>query len=119
MYTLLLFCSAGDEPINSRHLQLIEWTNKKGSTSCLRLYEEMAPHWKVVANLIGLKKEIIAVNHRDDALECIRGVMKEWMINAPNITTYSCTWNGLCNLLDNAQLGKAREDLQEACSLQH
>ena len=104
-------------PISSHHLQLIKWTNQKGNATRLWLYDEMAPRWKVVADLIGLKTEIIAKDHHHDALECIREVMKEWMSNAPNISTaYKCTWKGLCELLDDARLGKVSEDLREACS---
>ena len=104
-------------PISSHNLQLIKWANNKGNTTHLRLYDEMAPRWKVVANLIGLKTDIIEKDHHDNSLECIREVMKEWMDNAPNIsTTYKCTWKSLCGLLDDAKLGKVSEDLQEACS---
>ena len=103
-------------PINPRCFQLIKWTNKEGNISCLRLYDEMAPRWKDVADLIGMKTEIIGMDHRHDARECIREVMKNWMSDTQNITTYPCTWKGLLELLDDVGLGKARENLQEACS---
>ena len=114
-----MWCAAADEPINSRHLQLIKWTNKEGSTSHLRLYDEMAPRWKDVADLLKLNTKIIGVNRQGDVRECIREVMEEWMSAGPNMTTYPCTWKGLCELLDDVGLGKASKDLQEACSLQH
>ena len=79
----------------------------------------MAPCWKDVANLLNLNTKIIGVTHRHDIRECIHEVMEEWMSAGPNLTTYPCTWKGLCELLDDVRLGKAREDLQEACSLQH
>ena len=76
----------------------------------------MAPHWKDVAELLGLDTEIIELNYRD-VRECMRAVMKEWMNDSPNISTaYKCTWKGLCELLDDAELGRASEDLREACS---
>ena len=103
-----MWCSAGDEPINSQHLQLIKWTNKEGSTSCLRLYDEMAPNWKDVADLLKLNTKIIGVNHRHDIMSA-----------GPNTTTYPCTWKGLCELLDDVGFGKASKDLQEACSSQY
>ena len=79
----------------------------------------MAPHWKDVADLLELDTKIIEVNHHHDMWECIHEVMLEWLSDRPSITTYSCTWKVLCKLLDDFGLGKAREDLQEACSLQH
>ena len=103
-------------PIKSRYLQLIKWTNKEGSTSRLRLYDEMAPCWKSVADLLELDTKIIGSNHHDDVLECIRAVMEEWMSAGPNITTYPCTWKGLCELLDDVGLAKASKDLREVCS---
>ena len=114
-----MLCLAGDESINPCHLQLIKWTNKEGNISRLKLYNEMAPHWKDVAELIGVETEIIGLNHHHDVRECIREVMKEWMSDKPNITTYLCTWKGLCELLDDVGLGKASENLQEACSSHH
>ena len=77
----------------------------------------MAPRWKDVAELLRLDTEIIEVNHHHDVRECIRGVMNEWMNDSPNKSTaYKCTWKGLCELLDDAELGRASEDLREACS---
>ena len=114
-----MWCSAVDEPISPRYLPLIKWTNKEGSTSRLRLYKEMAPHWKDVADLLELDTKIIGVNNRHDIRECIRAAMEEWMSAGPNTTTYPCTWKGLCELLDDVGLGKASKDLQEACSSQH
>ena len=70
-----------------------------------------------MADLIRMKAEIIGKDHDDDALECMHEVVKEWMSNAPNISsTYKCTWKGLCELLDDARVGKVSADLQEACS---
>ena len=69
-----------------------------------------------MADLLGLDKKLIGVNHPHDALECIREVMKEWMNNGPNITTYLCTWKGLAELLDDVELKKVSEDLREAYS---
>ena len=79
----------------------------------------MASLWKDVADLLMLNTKIIEVNHRHDIRECVREVIEEWMSAGPNITTYPCTWKGLCELLDDVGLGKAREDLQEACSSKH
>ena len=72
-----------------------------------------------MAGKIGLKTNsinIIGVDHHYDALECICEVMKNWMDDAPILTTYPCTWKGLCNLLDDAELDKVSEELAEACS---
>ena len=72
-----------------------------------------------MADLLELDTKIIAVNHCHDIWECVCEVMGEWMSAGPNITTYPCTWKGLCELLDDIGLGKASKDLQEVCSLQH
>ena len=69
-----------------------------------------------MADLLKLNTKIIGVNHRHDIRECICAVMEKWMSAGPNITTYPCTWKGLCELLDDIGFGKAREDLQEVCS---
>ena len=114
-----MWCLAGDEPINSHYLQLIKWTNIIGNTSRLRLYDEMAPHWKDVADLIGLETEVIGVNHHYDIRMCIHEVMNKWMSDRFNITTYPCTWKGLWELLDDIGLSKASDDLRKACSSNH
>ena len=79
----------------------------------------MAPRWKDVADILGLETEIIGVNHYHDVRECIREVMKKWMSDRSNITACPCTWRGLWEILDDIGLGKASEDLQEACSSHH
>ena len=72
-----------------------------------------------MADRIRLETKIIGVNHRHDVRECIREVMEEWMSAGPNITTYPCAWKGLRELLNDIGLGKASEDLREACCSSH
>ena len=74
----------------------------------------MAPHWKDVARLIGMDTEIIQKDNPNDSLKCIEAVMRKWIQDAPNITSYPCTWKGLCELLDDIELGEASKKLREA-----
>ena len=98
-------------------MQLIEWTNKKGIPSRLKLYDEMASHWKGVADLLDIDTTNIGINNRHDIRDCIREVMKEWKTIASNRATYPYTLEGLRKLLNDIGLGRASEDLKEACSL--
>ena len=80
----------------------------------------MAPHWREVAEILKMKTDIIGLNHHYNIRDCIREVMKQWMDDEPNIaTTYSCTWKGLCEILDDIGLGKIRKELQKACYYMH
>ena len=82
--------SACDEPTNPHHLQLIRWADKEDNYVFLRLYDEMAPHWKELAVLLGLDTEMIGMNNYHEDWHCIhiRAVMKEWKSAVPDMTTY-------------------------------
>ena len=82
----------------------------------LRLRQTLASRWSNVAKLIGLSDSKIAniqKNNRD-VEDCIDEVMKCWIEDAPNLSCYKCTWDGMCKLLVDLELSSQSEVLKEA-----
>ena len=99
--------------LSSHHLTLIKWQDSHGDVEELRLYDEMAPDWTTVADLVGISTGSIKKNCRE-VEDCIKTAMKRWIDDAPNLTNYKCTWNGLCTLLSDMQKGAVHKRLKQA-----
>jgi len=99
-------------------LQLIKWKDKFGETKTLRLYAVLTSIWKDVSDLLNLDNHTrnnIGRIHAGDPKECIRDVIGKWSADEKELSiNYSCTWNGLCQLLKDLQHSAASTDLQEA-----
>ena len=100
-------------------MQLIKWKDHNGVINNLRIYSKIAHMWRQIANLLGFEPgEIKTVEnnyHGDDSR--ITTVFRRWFENANNLPNASCypkSWQGLINLLNDAELGKVAEELQQA-----
>ena len=113
MYNLL-----GDKALVSRLLNMIKWKNDMGKMDNLQIYNRLCSDWEDIADILGMEevrnslklKPIYKNSH-------IREVFTNWMEDKANIdkrSYYSCTWNGLCKLLDDIQHSSIRIDLEKA-----
>jgi len=73
----------------------------------------MSPKWVAVADLVGVATAAIQKNCRE-VDECIRSTIQKWINDAPNLTIYNCTWNGLCILLKDIEKGATSQKLKQA-----
>ena len=102
--------------LSSRNLTLIKWRDSHGDVKELRLYDEIAQHWKTVANLVGISPAVtgsIGKNFRV-VEDCIEIAIQKWIDDAPNLTNYKCTWNGLGRLLSDIHKGAVHKRLKQA-----
>jgi len=98
-------------------LQLVKWGNKFGETKTLRLYEVLATVWKKVSDLLKLDGNTITnveTKYNRDPEQCIRDVMRRWLNDENKSANYQCTWNGLCQLLEDVELSTVSTHLKEA-----
>lgn len=108
-------------PIENHLLQLIEWEDANGARRELKVYKRIAHKWKSLGILLGLEPgeiESIERNCRVD-LDRVNKVLKQWIDNAtnlPNARKYPKSWKGLCQLLDDAELGEVAKELRTAVS---
>ena len=89
----------------------------------LRIYSEIAHKWRQIASLMGLKPgQISAIEHdRHETASCVTGVLQRWFEYAgqlPNAERYPKSWQGLINLLKDAELGEIAKELKKALTSQ-
>ena len=113
-----LILLVGQESITPQLLQLIKWSDSYGQMRDLRLYDELSIVWTDVADLIGLDfqtSDQIKALHQGNPRNCVKDVIKKWKMDETALNShYSCTWNGLCFLLEDTKLSTASKNLKEA-----
>ena len=105
------------------YLQLLKYVDR---TSCsqeeLRLMTEMAPHWKEIANLLGVgHNKVLSIEGSNlrSFENCLMHVMNLWADNGhqmPNHKQYPETWSGVRQLLLDIQQKKLAKKLEAALS---
>ena len=108
------------QDIEHRFLDLIKWEDENGRKRELRIYRKIKHKWKQVAACLGFELgEIASIqkNYPFDDYNRVTVVLGEWFDNArglPNASRYPKSWQGLINLLEDAELGEVAEDLKRA-----
>ena len=102
-------------------MDLIKWEDENGVKRELRIYSKIAHKWRQIATRLGFELgEIESVeenHHRNDSR--ITAVLRRWFENArslANASRYPKSWQGLINLLEDAELGEVAEELKKALS---
>ena len=95
------------------------------SNQALRLLQHLAPQWKKVGEILGIREtEIETIENSGsgrDPKDCIRRVFANWLNNASQLSNYRqypLTWRGLHNLLLDSDNGEAADELRIALSSQ-
>ena len=110
---------AGHQKITNDLLQLIKWQDVLGEMKELRLYNVLANVWGDVSDLLkldGYTRKNIETKYPGDSKMCIRDVIEKWSNDETklSVSSYKCTWNGFCLLLEDLQLSSVSKQLQEA-----
>jgi hypothetical protein len=107
--------------VEHHFIGLIEWEDENGAKKKLKIYSKTAHKWRQIATLLGFEPgeiESLENNHRNDSC-CITAVLGRWFEDAknlPNAGRYPKSWQGLINLLEDAELGEVAEELKRALS---
>ena len=105
-------------------MDLIKWKDDSGMERVLRIYSKTACKWQDIATRLGLELDEISTikeNCHHQTSLCIKDVFKKWFEHAsclPNAKNYSKSWQGLINLLKDAELGEVAEELKKALTSQ-
>ena len=105
----------GLNPINPSHLQLVKWKDRQGQTQRFYLMDVIGNKWRSVGHQLGLlpsQLEGIASQFGNNATECCRAVLGEWLENPPS--DYPVTWEGLMELLEDCKLTQVAVKLKSA-----
>ena len=101
-------------------MDLIKWEDESQIRRELRIYSKIAHKWKQIATRLGFEIgeiESIRKNSSFDDNDRITAVLRQWFENAkslPNASRYPKSWQGLINLLEDAELGEVAEELKRA-----
>ena len=105
--------------VEQHFMELIKWKDEKGVKRELRIYSKIAHKWRQIATQLGLERgeieSVDADNHT--RYRCITVVMGRWLENAddlPNASRYPKSWQGLINLLEDAELRDVAKELKRA-----
>ena len=113
------FTSLAD--VEHHFVDLIKWEDENGVQREFRIYSKIAHKWRQIATRLGFElgkiKSIKKNDYEDDSR--ITTVLRRWFENArslPNSGRYPKSWQGLINLLEDAELGEVAEELKKALS---
>ena len=108
--------------VEHKYLNQLKWQqNELGCEKYLRLYSRIAHKWEQIAAHLGFtigETESIRRNCYDDCGR-ITTMLGQWLENAknlPNASRYPKSWQGLINLLEDAELGEMAMELNRALS---
>ena len=97
---------------NLGNLTVIVWTNKEGKQKYFRLQELICDKWILIGDLLHIPYLLLGAWKHEDALDCIRLVLTYWLKNGS--PAYSISWEGVYELLDDAELTNFVAPLKEA-----
>ncbi len=99
-------------------LHLIKWTDGGGTIRKLQLYQALSSVWDQVSDMLKVDpytKQSIKERNRGDPDKCIQEIIEIWLRDEKTLSpNYSCTWNGLCSLLEDVNLSCVSEELGKA-----
>ena len=96
------------------NLTCLRWTDK-GQAQILKIREKISPRWEEAGDLLGLTTErlkLIDMHRRGDVGMCCRDVLVDWLHE--NQGSYSATWEGVVQLLEDMNLSAAAQQLKNA-----
>ena len=108
--------------VEHQYLDLLKW--QQHELSCvnqLKLYSRVSHKWELIATRLGFEPgniDSLRRNNHDD-YERVIAVFHRWFDDAknlPNARKYPLSWQGLINLLEEAELGEVAKKLHAALS---
>ena len=112
----------GLQDIENRFVDLIKWEDENGVKRELRIYSKIAHKWRQIATQLGFEPgeiESVRKNNPFDDSDRVTVVLGRWFDSArnlPNASRHPKSWQGLINLLEDAELGEVAEELKRAPS---
>ena len=107
------------ENISMKELTLIKWKDSQGKQHKLRIVQNICPKWRQIGNLLNISDsllESILSQYRGDLEECCYAVLRQWLDNGS--PDYPLTWEGLLELLEDADCAQIAEELRDALKSQ-
>ena len=101
-----------------KDLTLIKWKDSQGKQHKLRIVQAICPKWRYIGNLLDISDPVLESTlsqYRGDLEECCYAVLRQWLDNGS--PDYPLTWEGLLELLDDADCSQVAEELRDALNI--
>ena len=107
--------------VEHQYLDLLRWWHELSGEKQLRLYSIISHRWKRIATRLGIEHgnidSIDRQYHNDrDKVIAVLGWWLDDAVNLPNSSRYPGSWQGLIELLHDAELGQPAVKLYTALS---
>ena len=108
--------------VEHRFVDLIKWKDENGGERELRIYSKIAHRWRQIATRLGFELgeiESIRKNYPFDDNDRVTTVLGRWFENARSLSNarrHPKSWQGLINLLEDAELSEVAEEIYKALS---
>ena len=101
--------------VSMKNLTLMKWTDPQGKQHKLRIVQSICPKWRDIGNMLDISDSVLEStlsHYRGNFEECCYAVLRRWMDNGS--PDYPLTWEGLLELLDDADCAQVAEELRGA-----
>ena len=103
------------------------WVSKEGKRQYFRLQELICDKWRLIGDLLHIPSSVLDLWRKTlgNPMDCIRQVLTRWLVGTKDSPpVYPVSWEGLYELLDDAELTEVVTSLKEAidnarCKLLH
>ena len=95
-------------------LTLLKWRDEQNKPQKFFLKRKVSAKWRDFGELLGLEHnelEAWSKQYQQDADVCWGCVMQHWLDNGSD--NYPVSWEGLCELLEDAEFAKVAGDLRK------
>ena len=100
-------------------LMVFKWKNQHGKVERFRIVSEISNKWQEIGILIGISHQQLEAwkrEKRDNKVCCI-AVLNHWLQYSSR--KYPVSWEGLCEILEDCELGQVAERLKVVRSSAH
>ena len=100
-----------------KDLTLMKWKDSEGKQHKLRIVQSICPQWRAIGNMLDISDSVLEStlsHYRGDLEECCYAVLRRWLDNGS--PDYPLTWEGLLELLEDADCAQVAEELRGALS---
>ena len=114
---MIFSCIVADN-VSMKDLTLIKWKDSQGKQHKLRIVQNICTKWRYIGNLLNISDpvlESILSQYRGDLEECCYAVLRQWLDNGS--PDYPLTWEGLLELLEDADCAQVAEELRDALKM--
>ena len=93
---------------------VFKWKNQHGKVERFRIVSEIFSKWQEIGILVGISHQQLEAWEREkrESKACCIAVLNHWLRYTSG--KYPASWDGLCEILEDCELGQVAERLRVA-----